>query len=626
MQRSPLHAAARLYAQAGFPVFPIIPGEKRPACPHGHKEATTDLGQIDQWWAANALYNIGVDPHGCGCGVVDAEHNADRVWLRKLPATWTIKTPRGGLHLWYYGALGNSVKRLATNVDTRGAGEGYTILPPSQVNGKIYRVVRDMAIAPLPPWLTLPGKPAPLKNGHDFEVDSAGNVARAVTYLHGLEEIREKEGADARTYAVACAMRDLGLSADKTFELMLEHYKCRPKDSRFNAFLQLKITHAYEYATNPPGVHAAPSSATLANSPAIQEAMREQRTFPFGPTKLEYMQGRTIPMLRTDWLWHNRLPMAMCSLIAGHTKLGKTTVLLDIAARVTTGANWPDGGKAPIGSVIYFSGEDDPSRTIMPRFMASGGNPDRFFVVQGVRTDEEGIRTFNLAADLEELAKMLAELGDVRLLIFDPISSYFSNTDTFRNSEVRSVLEPMVRFAAQHNVTVIGNTHLGKSAKGPANLRVLDSVAFTATVRAIYMIAKDDADPKRRRLFLPAGGNIAREMDGLAFTIEAKFVAEGIIGTYIQWEKNAVTETADDVYADADKVRMVKSSALSRCMDWAREFLADGSKHSAEFWTAAEAEGLAEGTMRRALQQLGVARDKARGSMSAGWLMTLPRS
>ena len=79
---------------------------------------------------------------------------------------------------------------------------------------------------------------------------------------------------------------------------------------------------------------------------------------------------------------------------------------------------------------------------------------------------KRGRRTFNLQADLALLEAKIKELGDVVLVIFDPISSYFGKTDTYRNTEVRAALEPIVDMAGSHDVVVIGNTHLAKGAKG----------------------------------------------------------------------------------------------------------------------------------------------------------------
>ena len=61
-----LRDAALKLARGGWPVFPIVPNAKRPLCPHGHKEATTDPGQVEAWWTETPNANIGIVPGAVG--------------------------------------------------------------------------------------------------------------------------------------------------------------------------------------------------------------------------------------------------------------------------------------------------------------------------------------------------------------------------------------------------------------------------------------------------------------------------------------------------------------------------------------------------------------------------------
>ena len=71
-------------------------------------------------------------------------------------------------------------------------------------------------------------------------------------------------------------------------------------------------------------------------------------------------------------------------------------------------------------------------------------------ILEAVRKeDDEGHRTFNLQLDLPELEKKIAELGDVLLVIIDPITSYLGKVDSHKNAELRSVLEPLGKMAAR---------------------------------------------------------------------------------------------------------------------------------------------------------------------------------
>ena len=75
----------------------------------------------------------------------------------RLPRTFSVSTPSGGLHLYFTAPknapLGNTAGKLGKHVDTRGIG-GYVVGPGSVCSGRFYVVVDHAPIAPLPTWIT----------------------------------------------------------------------------------------------------------------------------------------------------------------------------------------------------------------------------------------------------------------------------------------------------------------------------------------------------------------------------------------------------------------------------------------------------------------------------------------
>ena len=108
-----------------------------------------------------------------------------------------------------------------------------------------------------------------------------------------------------------------------------------------------------------------------------------------------------------DWLWRYWLAKGELHLIAGAIGAGKTTIALSLAACLTSGGEWPDGSKAAKGRVLFWSGEDLVSKTLIPRFMAMGGDRSR---IGGISVVEGGKkRSFDPAADLDILRDELEE-------------------------------------------------------------------------------------------------------------------------------------------------------------------------------------------------------------------------
>lgn len=129
--------AALWYADTlQLPVFPLAPGEKRPATAHGFKDASADADQIRAWWKVNPLYNIGI-PTGVRFDVFDADGPAGVIALGEYmdggdfpPILGLALTPRGRHYFVPVAGMGNTTA-LLPQVDYRGQG-GYVVVPPSK--------------------------------------------------------------------------------------------------------------------------------------------------------------------------------------------------------------------------------------------------------------------------------------------------------------------------------------------------------------------------------------------------------------------------------------------------------------------------------------------------------------
>ena len=150
------------YAELGYPVFPCAPGDKVPITPHGFKDATTDAAQIEAWWGKCPDANIGIPTAGLLVVDVDDADNpwpADPALAKEMAGCPVSLTPRGGRHHIFRQPAGkawkNTAGRIAPRVDTRADG-GYIVVPPSVVDGKMYRWAETFELDVAPDQLPEP--------------------------------------------------------------------------------------------------------------------------------------------------------------------------------------------------------------------------------------------------------------------------------------------------------------------------------------------------------------------------------------------------------------------------------------------------------------------------------------
>ena len=140
---NPVLRMALACAGHGWPVFPCQPGQKTPATRHGYLDATTDPAQISAWFARHPDRNLAVATGAPGPDVLDIDHRGPeagngfpalaRLQRRRAARRRRrqLRTPSGGLHLYFAGSQQRTGHLPASHVDFLAAG-GYVLIPPSQ--------------------------------------------------------------------------------------------------------------------------------------------------------------------------------------------------------------------------------------------------------------------------------------------------------------------------------------------------------------------------------------------------------------------------------------------------------------------------------------------------------------
>jgi len=297
-----------------------------------------------------------------------------------------------------------------------------------------------------------------------------------------------------------------------------------------------------------------------------------------------------------DFIWLGRIARGKHTAVAGEPGDGKSQLSVYAAAMISTGGPWPCGeGHAPVGNVIILNAEDGADDTIVPRLIAAGADLRRIHIVSAVLQEGgKGRRTFNLQADLRLLEQKIAEIGNVVLVIIDPISSYMGKIDSHNNAEVRGALEPASEMAERLRVAILSITHFSKTGSGgntKALHRFIGSIAFVGAPRAAFAVI-EDADNSGRMLFLHAKNNMAQKPQGLAYRLEQTIVGElGIVASRVTWESGPVTVTANQALAAAAG-GTARQTAKADAEGFLREALARGPVTVPDLESEARAAGL----------------------------------
>ena len=305
------------------------------------------------------------------------------------------------------------------------------------------------------------------------------------------------------------------------------------------------------------------------------------------------------------WLWEGWLAEGKIHLIAGPSGTGKTTTALAFAATLSSGGRWPSGELAEARNVVIWTGEDDPADTIKPRLLACEANTNRVYIVNGV-SDAGGKRSFDPAVDVPALRDTLLRLGNVGLLIVDPIVSAVAG-DSHKNGEVRRSLQPLVDLAMETRCAVLGITHFSKATTGldPVE-RVTGSVAFGALARLVLAVVKASPEQGGGRLLVRAKSNLGPDTDGYRFDLRQTEYADGVVGSYVAWGE-ALKGEARDLLAKAERLPDDGDrSEVEEVKDFLKELLANGPVDAKDVREEADGFGHAWRTVERAKKEIGV--------------------
>ncbi len=333
----------------------------------------------------------------------------------------------------------------------------------------------------------------------------------------------------------------------------------------------------------------------------------------------DFIWGNEVELEHVDWLWPNRFPLGMLTIMAGIGGVSKSTLCLYMAAQITTGRPWiddPPGTTREPGDVIILSAEDNTGNTIIPRLIAMGTDINRICILEGVKvtlpdgtTGLVGIDDLSKGGDLARLIETIEQAPNPKLVIIDPYTGFMTGkqADSNDNIAIRSFLRPLGDMASDHHLTVIGITHLNKKEDSSADFRLLGSVGQQNAARMCWLVVQDpDAEDRRYMVWLK--GNLAPRWPGLAYHLmntPVTFKNRTSFFPACCFEKELVHLTANELLAPKKKSpgRPKKQTDAS---DWLESFLSESPVDSKLIFKEGEVLGYSSATLNRVKKSMGI--------------------
>lgn len=208
-----------------------------------------------------------------------------------------------------------------------------------------------------------------------------------------------------------------------------------------------------------------------------------------------------VSMRSIEWLERPLWQTSAFQLLGAAKGMGKGTYLAGLSARVTKLGR----------KVVFVSSEDSAEIDLKPRLVAAGAVVERCALVT---------RDVKLPEDVDWLRTLAGSVGEVGLLVIDPVANHLGPRNSNQEAEVRHAIAPLNGLADDLKCLIVGVRHVGKDRSRGAIASILGSTAWVDTPRAVVMIAADDENEFVRHIQVVVG-NRSLNGAGEAFRIEA---------------------------------------------------------------------------------------------------------
>lgn len=302
-------------------------------------------------------------------------------------------------------------------------------------------------------------------------------------------------------------------------------------------------------------------------------------------TKLRMIKLSEIQAEEVKWLWFPMIPYGKLTIVQGDPGDGKTTLILNIAAKLSRGEGLDENMKPtePM-NIIYQTAEDGLADTVKPRLEMAGADCERIMII------DESEKSLSM---IDERLEEAIIKTNAKLLILDPIQAYLGGgMDMNRANEARDMTKKLGALAEKYKCAIVLIGHMNKASGNKAAYRGMGSIDFFAVARSVLLVGRVEGEPNIRAV-VQIKNNLAAFGHPKAFEL-----LEGSFKWLGDYEI-----TADEVLGGIAP----KGNKLEQAKQLLRE-LAETSNavQSNEIFEIADEQGISKRTLENAKKELGI--------------------